>query len=107
GNSAAGPVGLTSTQPNPYKVPGGAGADTALEPESNVETRQPYTQAEPQASAYVIYGSGNAPKAAPQRMTSQEHRDRLQQAKPTPRAPRGSRTNAGVPLTHPTAAGTV
>ncbi len=41
GNSAAGPVGATPTQPNPYKVPGGSGADAALEPESNVEVRPP------------------------------------------------------------------
>src|SRR6266702_7203565 len=105
--NAAGPGGLTPTQPNPYKEPGGAGADAALSPDSIVEVRPPYTQAELQAAAYVIYGSGNAPKAAPQRMTSQEHRDRLQQAKPTPRAPRGTYTHAGQPLRHPTAAGTV
>src|SRR5436305_10044285 len=60
GNSAAGPVGATPTRPNPYKVPGGSGADAALENDSNVEVRSPYNQAEPQASAYVVYG--NAPK---------------------------------------------
>ncbi len=41
GNSAAGPVGETPTRPNPYKVPGGSGADAALSDASNVEVRPP------------------------------------------------------------------